>query len=332
MDFQSSIQQLVGFLKANDFASGGLVVGLTGVLVAALRKLPGQVVRFVWRQLSLEVVVRNDTDLFDAVEYWLAQKGATGRTRVFSAKYRFGAPDPTHDETADDLPVAPRGPRLELSPGYGYHWIWHRGRPVLLFRAADTAKTGVTPYGKLRESLSLYFLGRNPAPAESFFREAIALCNPPESKIVRVFAAGQEGWRVSSTCRLRSPATVVLRAGVLDRLVADVRRFFDRQTWYTDLGIPYRRGYLFTGPPGNGKTTTVLVLAGVFEAPVCILDLANPQLTDEKLRDLMNSAPVGAFFLLEDIDALFRAQAGQDGAACAVRTLRRRWASRSADC
>ena len=93
MDLTGQFEQLVDFLKANHFASGGLVVGFTGVVVAVLRNLPGEVVRYLWRQVSLEVVVRNDTDLFDAVEYWLARKGTSSRTRVFSAKYRFGVPD-----------------------------------------------------------------------------------------------------------------------------------------------------------------------------------------------------------------------------------------------
>lgn len=315
MDLTGQFEQFVDFLKANHFASGGLVVGLTGVVIAVLRNLPGMVVRYLWRQVSLEVVVRNETDLFDAVEHWLARKGTSSWTRVLSAKYRFGMPNVgDNDDTSSDEQPTPRKPcGLELSPGLGSHWIWYRGMPVLMCRAADQAKAASAYYGKARESFTLHFLGRKSALAESFLRDAIAYCNPPEHKLVRIFSVSDGCWRVSSADRVRPPSTVVLRDGTLDRLTADVRRFFDRQPWYTDLGIPYRRGYLFTGPPGNGKTTTVLVLAGVFQAPVCILDLADPLLSDEKLRGLMNAAPAGAFFLLEDIDALFRKRTVRPG-------------------
>ena len=153
-------------------------------------------------------------------------------------------------------------------------------------RAADQSKNATVSYGRARESFTLYFLGRKSSLAASFLQDAVAYCNPPEHKMVRIYSVVDGCWRVSSACRVRPPSTVVLRDGILDRLTADVRRFFDRQAWYMDLGIPYRRGYLFTGPPGNGKTTTVLILAGIFQAPVCILDLADPLLSDEKLRGI----------------------------------------------
>src|SRR5260221_723137 len=87
--------------------------------------------------------------------------------------------------------------------------------------------------GGLVESFTLYFLGRNAAVAKEFLREAVTFCNPPEQKMVRVFTAGADDWRVSSVCRVRPPQTVVLRDGTLERLTADVKRFFDRQAWYT---------------------------------------------------------------------------------------------------
>src|SRR5436309_3460405 len=139
MTFPEPFEQLVVFLKANDFASGGLLVGLSGVVIAALRNLPGRFVRFLWRQVSLEVVIRNDTDLFDAVEHCLARKGTSTRTRVFAAKYRFSAPNLNEEESpaCDDPSARRKTAGLELSPGYGHHWFWYGGRPVLLHRATD---------------------------------------------------------------------------------------------------------------------------------------------------------------------------------------------------
>ncbi|OAL34645.1 hypothetical protein AYO20_06062 [Fonsecaea nubica] len=49
---------------------------------------------------------------------------------------------------------------------------------------------------------------------------------------------------------------------ILDRefkrdLVDTVQRFFDSREEYTHLGVPWKRGVIFYGPPGNGKTISI---------------------------------------------------------------------------
>ncbi|MFC6661116.1 AAA family ATPase [Deinococcus multiflagellatus] len=71
------------------------------------------------------------------------------------------------------------------------------------------------------------------------------------------------------------------------------------------MGIPYRRGYLLHGPPGNGKSSLVAALAGAYGLNVCVLNLAAPELTDDRLNTLLGNLPRRALLLLEDIDAVF---------------------------
>lgn len=40
-------------------------------------------------------------------------------------------------------------------------------------------------------------------------------------------------------------------------------------------GIPYRRGYLFHGTPGSGKTSLVHVLASELDLPIYSLSLSS---------------------------------------------------------
>lgn len=71
------------------------------------------------------------------------------------------------------------------------------------------------------------------------------------------------------------------------------------------VGIPYRRGYLLYGPPGSGKTSFIQALAGELEYNICILNLSERGLTNDRLNHLLTNLPERSIMLLEDIDAAF---------------------------
>lgn len=45
-----------------------------------------------------------------------------------------------------------------------------------------------------------------------------------------------------------------------EALLVDCREFLDSEQWYAHHGIPYRRGYLLYGPPGDRADWTELGL------------------------------------------------------------------------
>ncbi|TQS31876.1 hypothetical protein Golomagni_07827, partial [Golovinomyces magnicellulatus] len=72
--------------------------------------------------------------------------------------------------------------------------------------------------------------------------------------------------------------------------------------WYASRGIPLRRGYLFHGPPGTGKTSFSFALAGVFGIDIYVISLQDQSVTEEDLAVLFTSLPRRCVVLLEDID------------------------------
>ncbi|CBX94673.1 hypothetical protein IAQ61_009357 [Plenodomus lingam] len=50
---------------------------------------------------------------------------------------------------------------------------------------------------------------------------------------------------------------VILDEDMKKALISDVETFFDSQQTYADLKVPWKRGIIYYGPPGNGKTISI---------------------------------------------------------------------------
>jgi chaperone BCS1 len=166
------------------------------------------------------------------------------------------------------------------------------------------------------ETITLTTLSRDRHLFPSLLSEARALADRgTEGKTVVYTAWGTEWRPLGKPRRKRDIGSVVLAQDMAERVVDDLRRFLGRGKWYAERGIPYRRGYLFHGPPGSGKTSFIQALAGALSYNICVLNLSERGLTDDKLNYLLGIAPERSFILLEDIDAAFnkRVQTSEDG-------------------
>lgn len=113
-------------------------------------------------------------------------------------------------------------------------------------------------------------------------------------------------WRPFGHPKQRRPvSSVVLDTGVSELILKDVKDFQASQNWYRERGIPYRRGYLLHGPPGCGKTSFITALAGELEYSICVLNLSDRSMSDDRLQHRLADAPENSIILLEDIDAAF---------------------------
>jgi transitional endoplasmic reticulum ATPase len=55
-------------------------------------------------------------------------------------------------------------------------------------------------------------------------------------------------------------ADIILDEGMKRTVKEDVEGFFKKQHVYRDLGVPWKRGAIFKGPAGNGKTISLKAL------------------------------------------------------------------------
>ncbi|EPQ26424.1 uncharacterized protein PFL1_06072 [Pseudozyma flocculosa PF-1] len=209
---------------------------------------------------------------------------------------------------------------FSLVPGPGTHWLRYRGTWMRLQRERDGKMVDLST-GAPWETVTLTTLFTQSHLFAQLLDEArqLALAST-EGKTVIYTSWGPEWRPFGQPRRTRELGSVVLGRGKKEAIVGDVRRFLERGKWYAERGIPYRRGYLLHGAPGSGKSSFITALAGHLDFNICLLNLSERGLTDDKLNHLLSNAPERSILLLEDVDAAFlgRQQTAEDGYQASV--------------
>ena len=100
---------------------------------------------------------------------------------------------------------------------------------------------------------------------------------------------------------------LVLAQTVVSLVRDDFESFFERKSWFRKNKLPFRRGYLFHGPPGNGKTSVIRAMMsskGLTAHTLRFFDLHKDDSDLDRLfEEAMKDRP--SMILLEDIDRAF---------------------------
>jgi len=280
----------------NQFASGGLLIGAGGVIIAYLRNVPARIKRLFFCSISIEVEIRKNTRLFSFVEKKLSAKKLGRFNRNLIAEYNSTEENPKKS--------------VKLTFGEGTHWIYSDGMFIRCVRSKNT--NGAQPvsggYGSdafSGEVIDMQFFTRSQEKVRNFLLDAIVAAEP-DLDTIKVYLTDDwaSGWNLTKRIKPRSADKVFLQNNMLKDLSEDIEKFYASAEWYDRVGVPYKRGYLFSGPPGNGKTSTVVALAGLCGASVYIIqDIAS--ISERKLLSLLSELPKKSFIVFEDIDTMF---------------------------
>lgn len=92
---------------------------------------------------------------------------------------------------------------------------------------------------------------------------------------------------------------VILTKENRDKLEHLVQDFLNSGGWYLSRGLSWKNGILLHGPPGCGKTSTIVGLASKYDLNLYMLSLNDPDLTDEGLASAIGQVRQRSIVCLE---------------------------------
>ncbi|KAJ7510078.1 mitochondrial chaperone BCS1 [Mycena galericulata] len=271
------------------------------------------------RRMLVSLEIDNRDRAYDWFLAWMAHRTSSATITASRSAPWIRSHELSVETMIERRPNGSSSVFFQLVAGPGTHWFKYKGAWMQVKRERETRsmmggqQTGMSvPW----ETVTLTTLSRDRVLFPELLAEARDLgMQGQEGKLVIHTAWGIE-WRPFGKPRRKRPLqSVVLEPGMSEKIEQDIKAFLARRQWYADRGIPYRRGYLLHGPPGSGKTSFIQALAGSLSYDICLLNLSERGLADDKLNHLLSNAPERSFVLIEDVDAAFnkRVQTSADG-------------------
>lgn len=273
------------------------------------------------RYFTSSVSIDGDDELYGEVVRWATQQRMTRISRDLRAQTKPRVTHHDSDDDSDDNNDAAGSdgifnygkwasnvpPRYE--PNYGTDRFVHGGRTFTLSRERKD-KQGW--WGdNYNEYMAIRCIGRSTQPIKGLLLHVKQWTLKNENKTTSIYRpqpknenSGDACWDRHSNRASRPMRTVSLDHEQKRVIVNDINEYLQPETrrWYDARGIPYRRGYMFHGPPGTGKTSLSFALAGIFGLHIYCISLSEVGLTEADLNKLFTELPRRCIVLLEDID------------------------------
>lgn len=303
------LQDILHYLKdqmtTNQFFSGAAVATVLGTVLYQLKSVPLSIWKRIRRKLIYNVRIYQTSEIYDAFEYYLYNN--------HSKKYRdveaFLSGEKNNGNEYYRNSNEPNSNSKKKRDVFFHHFedrflIWYGNMPILINKGRDKLENASDLRNAFLSSFTL----------STFFNKKVINDlikttyeeyekTKEENKEIYVYTNSYDFWNKTKSLN-KSLDDIILPDDYKNKIVHDLDEFLKGYEKYKKLNIPYKRGYLFYGQPGNGKTSLGSAIAGYLNRNVCYLNLSTI-LTDNDLQLLFKNLLDDSILVIEDIDASF---------------------------
>lgn len=248
------------------YSSGSRSVNLTYLILEALRMSPASIPYYVSQFLTDsfpgKFILEGDSHYFDLRKY--AEEGLCETQIVSTVELPPGyAASARETVVHNHIMTLWDAKKLELryeQKNFCFEVQW-QGHKLMVLQLS-------WPQGYFDDCRYYWILSDNQTVADEFFA-AVCQWNSQVREEVLVFEGGfwQKNRDLYASIQSATLDNLVLAGTLKEDIFKDAQRFFESQTMYAEYNVPWKRGLLFIGPPGNGKTHMVKALVNSLGYP-----------------------------------------------------------------
>jgi ATPase family associated with various cellular activities (AAA) len=152
---------------------------------------------------------------------------------------------------------------------------------------------------------------------ESFTEECLKTWKssvPAYSMMIYSTVLTQNGFTWSGLCTrpCRKLDTIYIDQYTKNTLISEMTKFNESGEMYDRFGVTWKRVHLFHGPPGTGKTSTIVAIASHFGKHLAKVTMTR-QVDSQQVEHLFKTVPNNCYLIIEDVDALFHNRDAKQG-------------------
>lgn len=289
-------------LQHNQFLITGLIVSFLGAIVIILKQAPGKIYDKVKDRIVFTATIYQTDSLYDDFENWFFAKYKNKYRNVEAVSVEINSEKIGYAHLPHENTKATR--QVKYKQIAGYFIIKHNGAIVTIKKGRD----------KLEHTNDLRSLYMNQyhiscingsKVIKNILQECINFNQNSQSEKLKIFTHDSYGnWVVSGYVTPKDLDVVILPKEVKKNIVDDIENFKSSKDWYKQASIFYKRGHLYHGLPGNGKTSLSLAIASYMGRDLYCMDL-NSISENANLKRLFQEISSNGVLLIEDIDGFY---------------------------